>query len=139
MSFAEAIERIPYTSTNQNATGVFAPIMRASGHILYACAAQADEGYTVTPEEIQNELQHASSHLVTTAVSAESSPLSSTAKTYISAFYDATQTAAEEYPDWPETERIQNLRSLADRAASIAAFFDNEYAGIRDSNPGTTL
>jgi hypothetical protein len=138
-SFATKIAAIPYNPINQEASGLFAPIMRAAGHILYAMAAYADPGYTIPEEEIRRELQHATNHLASTASTADAAPISTSIKEQITRFCDAVYYASVEWPEWPEESRSQNLKNLANRATAIAAYCDWELAGIRNSDPGQSL
>lgn len=140
MTFVQYIASIPYDATSSQATGLFAPIMRASGHILYCLAASSDEGnYVITNDEAQRELEHATVHLASTIEIADKAPISTLCKTYIQSFCEAVLAASIEWGEWTIPQRSTNLKDLADRAAALGAFFDKEFAGIRDSNPGFTL
>jgi hypothetical protein len=138
-TFATNIAAIPYNPGAQAATGLFAPIMRAAGHILYAMAAVADTGYTIPDDEVRRELEHAAGHLTTTIGAADIAPISANAKLYISHFCGAVLCAGLEWAEWTEDQRGQNLKDLANRAAAIAAFCDLELAGVRGSDPGRSL
>ena len=138
-NFREAIAAIPHNPSDQMATGILAPIMRASGHILYAVGALAEPGYNLTDEEVGREIDAAAAHLIGTVTTAERAPLSTAAKDIVRNFSTAVLAAGLEYRDWPHDERGRNLKDLADRATSLAAFFDNELAAVRGSQPGRTL
>jgi hypothetical protein len=139
MNFREAIASIPYAPNQTQATGIVAPIMRATGHILYLVGALAEPGYVLTDEEAFNELVAAQGHLSTTAASYEQAPLSSVCAGHIGSFIAAVRLAHDEYAEWPEEERGRNLKDLADRAASLGSILDLELTGIRSSDPGRTL
>ena len=138
-TFAEAIAAVPFSGTSSAATGLLAPIMRATGHILYAVAANADEGYTITDEEVRRELEHAAGHLHSTVSTADAAPISTVCKERVRAFCEATLAAGLEWSDWPEAERGNNLRHLANRAAALGVIFDQELAGVRGSDAGSSL
>lgn len=137
--FQSAIAAIPYAPTQTSATGLVAAIMRASGHILYLTGALAEPGYTLTVEEAARELAAAKDHLTRTIAVAGAAPISATARQRVTAFVTAVLLAHDEYGEWPEDERGNNLRALADRAAALGAFFDFELAGLPNSDPGRTL
>lgn len=139
MTFSADIAEIPFNPAQQTATGLLAPIMRASGHILYTMAAIADEGYTISDEEVQRELEHAAGHLIATTATVDDAPVSAACKNIVRAFCAATLAAHQEWTSWPEADRTNNLRHLANRASAIGAFFDGELAGVFNSDPGSSL
>ena len=139
MSFQSEITVIPFGPGATNATGILAPIIRASGHILYLYGALAEPGYVLTDEEAVIELTHAADHLNQTRNVAEAAPISYIAKTYIAAFCSATKFALAEWSEWNTDDRGSHLRDLANRAAAIGAYLDNELAGVGLSDPGSSL
>jgi hypothetical protein len=146
MTFREAIAAIPYRSAQPNATGVLAPIVRATGHILYVTATlasseQTPERYTLTDEEAHRELQAAAAHLTRVPTAAEQAPVSAACKALIISFCNAVAEANAEYDDWEPDDRGTNLKDLADRAAALASFLDYELLGLQQgaSDPGRTL
>lgn len=139
MTFSEYLTQIPFNADRASASGLLAPIIRASGHILYAMAAFADPGYTIPDEEVRVELNHATAHLASTPETVEAAPISSACKTIINAFVLATEASVNEWNDWTADQKGQNLRDLANRAAAIGAFLDGELAGVPGSYPGSTV
>lgn len=139
MNFREAIAAIPYAPVEPNATGIVAPIMRASGHILYTVGALAEPGYTIPEEEVLNELRAAQAHLTGTIAAVATAAVSTACIERVSTYVIAVGLAADEYADWPEDERGRNLKDLADRSAALGSFFDTELAGLYRSDPGRSL
>jgi hypothetical protein len=139
MAFREQIALIPFHSTQREATGILAPLVRSMGHVLYACAALADGGYTIEENEVQYELNHAASHLSTSLEQVHRAPLSQRGKDLILHYVEAVHNARDEFPAWNTDDRISNLKDLANRAAALAAFLDAECIGLRDSQPGSSL
>lgn len=144
MNFREAISAITYRPNQAEATGLLAPIIRASGHILYVTAALAveaeePEAYHLTDEEALRELTAAAGHLSRTVATAEQAPISTACKDLLIIYCDAVRLAGEEYPLWSDEDRGPNLKDLADRTAQLGAFLDGELAGLRGSDPGRTL
>lgn len=138
-TFAQHIAAIPFEPTTGQATGVLAPIMRATGHILYCLGAIAEPGYVLTTEEAVDELKHAAAHLAETPVQTADLPISAIAKIYVTEFCGAVNAAADEYAGWTGGSRGPNLKDLSNRAAAVGSFFDKEALGSWDSNPGHTL
>jgi hypothetical protein len=139
MTFREAIAAIPFQSEQPNATGLLAPITRATGHIMYVIATLADTAYELSDEEAVTELGHATTHLTRTIATAEQAPISTRSRSLIAAWVNAVAAAMVEYNDWPADERGRNLKDLADRSAALAAHFDFEFAGLSGSDPGRSL
>jgi hypothetical protein len=137
--FNDLIAQIPYNPVQTTARGLLAPLMKATGHVLYLVGALAEPGYTLTEEEVQRELADASEHLTGTVAAVGAAPLSRIAKERINAFVLAVDAAENEYPSWSADDRGNNLSALAHRAASLAAFLDGELVGINNSDPGRTL
>lgn len=139
MNFREVIAAIPFNPTGDTATGLVAPIMRATGHILYVIGAFAEPDYVLSDEEVQRELTDANAHLSGTTATAQDAPISAAIRAQIINFVNAVHYAAEEYPEWPTEERGPNLASLANAATALGTLFDAELAGVTDSNPGRSL
>ena len=140
MSFTDHINAIPYDATiPDRATGILAPIMRTTGHILYLYGALAEPGYVLNEEEAHRELEHAADHLRATDSYISEAPISTRAKDILTNFINATRVASEEWDNWPETDRGPRLRDLANRAAAIGSFLDGELAGIEGAHPGSSL
>ena len=144
VNFRETIAAIAYRPNQVEATGLLAPIIRATGHILYVTAALAveaeePEAYHLTDEEALRELTAAAGHLSRTVATTEAAPVSNACKQHVILFCDAVRLAGEEYPLWSDEDRGPSLKDLADRAAQLGAFLDGELAGLRGSDPGRTL
>lgn len=139
MAFRDQIALIPFSSSQRDATGILAPLVRSMGHVLYACAAIADEGYAIEETEVKNELDHAAGHLSTSLAEVHRAPLSQRGKDLILYYVEAVHNARDEFTAWSSDDRINNLKDLANRAAALAAFLDAECIGIRDSQPGSSL
>lgn len=139
-TFATAITLLPTDPSRQReATGILAPIIRAGGHILYALAASIDEDkYTISPEEVLDEIRHAEAHLFAAVDATTDAPISAVAKAYITAIRLAAVAYITEYESWNNGEGIANLRSLANATAAVGAYLDRELAGLT-SYPGSSL
>jgi hypothetical protein len=136
MAFADTIRAIPYTPRTQTASGFLPPMLRAMGHILYLTGCLADENMTVSDEEAINELQSATQHwLNRTATTATSTAINERA----SVIGVAIDEAISEYTSWPEDQRTQNLRDLANRIVAFSCHLDRELVGLTTSDPGSSL
>jgi hypothetical protein len=136
MTFAVNIAAVPYDPTGPNASGFLAPVLRASGHLLFALAAHSDPDTTLSDEEILGEIQHAKGHWDAIYHGAA---LSVAADIKVQAFGDALQSALEEFEGWDETIRSSNLRQLADGIVGLGALLDRELVGLTNSQPGYAL
>lgn len=135
--FQVTLSRLPYTPLQETAKGVLPVLLRSMGHILYVVGMLNETTYAMPEEEIQNELNHAASHLDASIV-VTSNTLSTTAKDYILAYCTAVGHAKDSANQWTMDDRKRLLKDLANRAAGIAAFMDRECLGIT-SDPGTSL
>lgn len=141
--FTNNLEVIPYAPQSQVAKGLLAPLLRASGHVLYllAATAQTPEGgeHLLTIEEEIHELTAASEHLAGTNVS--TAVLSEATRAHVAALQQGYADIATNFTAWNLADRLRGLRSLTNRTAGLAARLDRELAGIsRDfSDPGISL
>lgn len=133
----ELLNQIPFQPTGANATGMLTCIVRSMGHILYLVGMLAEDGYTMSDEEQQNELDHAASHLDASIVAA-SNTLSTTTKQMVTAYISAVEHCKASALSWGTDDKKRTLRDLANRAAGLAAVLDRECIGIA-SNPGSSL
>lgn len=139
MAFTDSIEAIPFQPGGQMATGLLAPLIRSMGHVLYCCGASAEPSYTLTIQEVQDELTHATDHLATTLEVVHNAPLSQRAKDLILHYVQAVHDAQTESAAWSADDTTANFKNLANRAAALAAFLDGECVGLRGSYPGSSL
>lgn len=139
MAFTDSIDAIPFAPGGQMATGLLAPLIRSMGHVLYCCGASAEPSYTLTTQEVQDELDHAANHLSTTLEVVHNAPLSQRAKDLILWYVQAVHDAKTESPAWSADDCTANFKNLANRAAALAAFLDEECIGVRGSHPGSSL
>jgi hypothetical protein len=145
IEFTTYVTEIPYNPRNENAKGLLAPLVRSMGHILFLLAVVSSEteaGPVIcTPEEKQNELNHAKDHLPP-LVDIENSPiLSSVAKLNILTYASAIDYLKNDWAGWEHDDQVTTLRAAANAAAALAAFLDRELAGFRtdQSDPGFSL
>lgn len=138
--FNAALETIPYSPAQSDARGLLAPLMRASGHILYLIGATAEEKHVVMPEEEKNELTAAAAHLADTSL-LTLPVISDEANRHIKTFVTAVGIARDNFEGWSPEDRTTALRNLANRAAGLGAFLDRELTGINpaQSDPGSAL
>lgn len=143
-NFTTALAVIPYAPTRPEARGIIAPLLRATGHLLFLLAHMsipANDTHTqLTPEEQLNELTHARTHL-SGGNYTDLPTVSTTAKGYYTAFIAGVETARSNWASWAADARIGALRDLTNRAAGLGTILDRELTGIdhADSDPGSTL
>lgn len=136
MAFTETLARLPHTATTPNGRGFLPPLIRAMGHILYLRGCIADPDVTVTTDNALTELNAALEHWRSRV---NTPGLSTTTTTYATDIEQLLVDAIYEYHGWTEEARGENIRAIADRLAQFCTAMDREYAGIRDSDAGTTL
>ena len=136
MTFAADIAAIPYDPTSPDATGFLAPVLRASGHLLFALAAHSDPDTTLTDEEILGEIQHAKGHWDAIY---HGQALSTAADIKVQAFGLALQSALNEFEGWDDATRSSNLRQLAHGIVGLGTLLDRELVGLTNSQPGYAL
>ena len=139
-------QNIVYNATSTNARGLIAPLIRASGHILFLLAAldHMEQNPTATPlmteEEQINEFRHAQTHL-----DAENLPtlaiLSEAARGRLIYLSTYVASAARNYETWTPEQRMDITREFANRIAGLGASLDRELAGVSagESDAGTSL
>jgi hypothetical protein len=129
---------LPINARTELGSGFTAPIMRAYGHILYALAATADEGYTINPDEAIEELSQARYHL--NAVHTDEN-ISRTTRRFFQTLQDATGLVTDGYESWADEDRKIVLADLANRFAAFATKLDFEFVGLDSTtaDPGLSL
>jgi hypothetical protein len=143
--FNDLTRSIPFAPTSEYAKGLLAPLVRATGHVLFLLAATASRTEAgpliLTPEEEKNELVHAAAHLDTAHFLEAVVPLSSGAKTNVVTFALLVNQARDNWDNWLPEDRPLCLRNLANAAAGLAAFLDRELTGLpaANSDPGSSL
>ncbi len=136
MTFATDLALVPFTARGTTAAGFLPPIMRATGHILFATALAADDRELATEEEILRELTEAEEHWHVIGIHEE---LSAAANQDVQNLGACITSAKDEFATWTAAAKTSNLRELANRTAAIAARLDRELIGLRDSDPGYQL
>lgn len=136
-SFVEQINSIQYNPTEAAATGIVAPLIRASGHLLYLLAEMSEHAEGIDDESAKREITEAAEHFNWPIP--ESDIISRLTREQIGHFKSALTIANDEWDNWTPEDRIQNLKSLAHRAAGIGTQLDWEYAGVIGSNPGRSF
>jgi hypothetical protein len=136
MAFTEQLALLPFSASTPNGRGFLPPIVRSLGHILYLVGCIADPTVEVTNDQAIVELGHASTHWNARTTPAN---LSTITATYAANIHRLIELAIEEYGDWTDETRITNLRNVTNRILQFTAALDREYAGIRDSDPGSSL
>jgi hypothetical protein len=128
------------TSSEDNARGLVAPVIRAMGHILFALAALSETPVTMTEEEILDELRAASAHLTGT-LTHNPEYLSAPTAGAVTNFAAAVRLTSEAAGSWTPEQRISALGTVATAGAGLATLLDRDLAGIsvRDSYPGNSL
>lgn len=142
--FSTAIATIPFAPRQENAKGIIAPLIRATGHLLFLLAhitVQASENHTpLTDTEQQQELTDAANHL--TASNFPDLPtVSTTAKTHLAAFVLGVNNARDNWTTWAADARGGALRDLTNRAAAIGTILDREFTGLAANavDPGSSI
>jgi hypothetical protein len=126
--------------TEQQATGFLAPIMRATGHILFALACINADPAISTEQEIKDEFVAAATHLNAT-VTVSLGVLSTNAGQQFARWKEHLDLAADQILNWPAADRSRAVLALISETMSFATFLDRELAGIDPSasNPGLAL
>lgn len=136
MAFTDTLATLPFTPQTPNGSGFFPPMLRAMGHVLYLTACLADENIEVTDEQAGTELSAAITHWgERTGTENVSTDATTQADRIASLLFEAR----EEFSGWPEADKLNNIRGIAQRIVGYAAFLDRELVGLRDSDPGSTL
>jgi hypothetical protein len=126
--------------TQTNATGLVAPLLRATGHLLYALAASSSTPPTMTPEEERDEIAAAALHLNAT-FTAPDECLTVNIKDFQSSLVRNVNSAVAGWTNWSAEDHPRVLMALINECLSFGCRLDRELAGIRnsDSNPGSAL
>jgi hypothetical protein len=134
--FSDTIAELPYRATSREGTGFFPPMVRAMGHLLVLLEYVGDPDHNVTNEEAETELAAASTHW---AARADTQNVSTRADERAHIIFTALTEIREEFPNWDEGQRVNNLRDLVHRILQYVADLDRELVGLTGSDPGSTL
>jgi hypothetical protein len=119
------------TSTGQ---GILGPLMRAYGHLLWSLAKSFED--TLTSDERQAELQHASDHVGSLDLTTPA--LSTSSFAAIETFQTALIHARLYCDGWDHETSTTNLRSLANAAVYLCTALDRDVLGLR-ADPGASF
>lgn len=141
--FIATLTSIPYVPRQVMARGIVAPILRATGHLLfvYAVLSLPEDSQTILTEEEQiNELLHAKEHTDISTLT-DLQTLSTAVQGQIATFSEGVHVLHAEYPAWTRDERQAALLAITNRAAGLGVVLDRELAGVPAdrSDPGSSL
>lgn len=134
--FSDTIRELPFTGRSEQGAGFLPPMVRAMGHLMVLLEYVGDPEHEVTEDEITAELSaallHWNARTTTQNVSTVAADRAVTLGT-------ALLQMEEEFRDWDENTRINNLRDLNHRILQYTADLDRELVGLPGSDPGTSL
>lgn len=139
-TFAQVLALLPFSASQTDAQGVFAPFIRAMGHLLYLVADLHRETPLLTEEEQRNEALAAAGHLANTAAAIDQTPgFTTAARLQMGFFIELVAAFASEFEGYSPDDRKANALAAAHRAAGLAAAWDLELLGRPGADPGLSL
>jgi hypothetical protein len=136
-TFEEALAELPFTPTTDSGRGFLPVFQRAVGHFLYVLGRLTDTPTRrPTDNQIREEIDSIKLHFTDLIIP---DYMSTRSKTYIENFQNAFNILDAEIESWDAETRVNNLRSLDNRAIQLMAFLDREVLGIDNSDPGQSL
>ena len=120
-SVIAVLDEVGEQPTEVQSFGLIAPLMRASGHLLFALAGMKNEteAAQMTAEEVSREISDAATHL--NIQRTEPSILSTTSQRHLTDIASACTYAAENNPEWTTEQREQVLTVIVNNVAGFGS------------------